>query len=196
MKIAILGYGVVGSGTYDVLTASGYDVKKVLDIKKNDKLTLVGVEVKSSGKNILINNIKTVFASKIDNREEILLDQREKNKHSTVMSDEDQSSTYPENATITLPQSDEKSSLDDIKTKYQSSKFVSGDEDEIILPDGSTVSGTWKIVEATAPSASHDEQTFHKTNGFPTNTDGSTINDRDYEHDTQAQEMVHKIASD
>ena len=86
--------------------------------------------------------------------------------------------------------------FDDIKTKYQSSKSVSGDEDEIILPDGSTVSGTWKIVEATAPSASHDEKTFQKTNGFPTNTDGSTINDRDYEHDIQAQEMVHKIASD
>ena len=86
--------------------------------------------------------------------------------------------------------------LADIKAKYQTSKSVTGDEDEIILPDGSTVSGTWKIVEATAPSASHDEQTFHKTNGFPTNPDGSTINDRDYEHDIQAQEMVHKIASD
>ena len=86
--------------------------------------------------------------------------------------------------------------LADIKAKYQTSKSVTGDEDEIILPDGSTVSGTWKIVEATTPSASHDEQTFHKTNGFPTNPDGSTINDRDYEHDIQAQEMVHKIASD
>ena len=96
----------------------------------------------------------------------------------------------------TLPQTDEKSTLADIKAKYQTSKSVSGDEDEIILPDGSTVSGTWKIVEAIAPSASHDEQTFHKTNGFPTNPDGSTINDRDYEHDIQAQEMVHKIASD
>ena len=96
----------------------------------------------------------------------------------------------------TLPQTDEKSTLADIKAKYQTSKSVTGDEDEIILPDGSTVSGTWKIVEATAPSASHDEKTFQKTNGFPTNTDGSTINDRDYEHDIQAQEMVHKIASD
>ena len=100
----------------------------------------------------------------------------------------------PEEASVNNEAQDNQ--LADIKAKYQASKAVTGDEDEIILPDGSTVSGTWKIVEATAPSASHDEQTFHKTNGFPTNPDGSTINDRDYEHDIQAQEMVHKIASD
>ncbi len=43
MKIAILGYGVVGSGAYEVLTSSGYDVKWVLDIRPHaelgDKLT-------------------------------------------------------------------------------------------------------------------------------------------------------------
>lgn len=108
----------------------------------------------------------------------------------------EQTSETLHTSTSTLPQDTEKSSLADIKAKYESSKFVTGDNDEIILPDGTTVSGKWKIVEATAPSASHDEQTFHKTSGFPMNADGSTINDRDYEHDIQAQEMVHKIASD
>ena len=43
MKIAILGYGVVGSGAYEVLTSNGYDVKWVLDIRPHaelgDKLT-------------------------------------------------------------------------------------------------------------------------------------------------------------
>ncbi len=38
MKIAILGYGVVGSGAYEVLTKYGYDVKKVLDIRPHLEL--------------------------------------------------------------------------------------------------------------------------------------------------------------
>ena len=38
MKIAILGYGVVGSGAYEILTKSGYDVKRVLDIRPHDEL--------------------------------------------------------------------------------------------------------------------------------------------------------------
>ncbi len=38
MKIAILGYGVVGSGAYEVLTSHGYDVKWVLDIRPHAEL--------------------------------------------------------------------------------------------------------------------------------------------------------------
>lgn len=38
MKIAILGYGVVGSGAYEVLKDYGYDVKKVLDIRPHPEL--------------------------------------------------------------------------------------------------------------------------------------------------------------
>lgn len=38
MKIAILGYGVVGSGAYEILTASGYQVSKILDIRQHEEL--------------------------------------------------------------------------------------------------------------------------------------------------------------
>ena len=38
MKIAILGYGVVGSGAYEVLASHGYPVKRVLDIRPHDEL--------------------------------------------------------------------------------------------------------------------------------------------------------------
>ncbi len=38
MKAAILGYGTVGSGTYECLTRAGYEVKKVLDIQKHEEL--------------------------------------------------------------------------------------------------------------------------------------------------------------
>lgn len=88
-----------------------------------------------------------------------------------------------------------KKGIESIRDKYQSSFSVEGDEDEIYVGK-EAIQGKWKLVEADAPSASHDEITFHKTEGFPTAKDGSTVNDRDYEHDTAAQETVIDIASD
>ncbi len=38
MKMAILGFGVVGSGAYEVLTKKGYAVKRVLDIRPHEDL--------------------------------------------------------------------------------------------------------------------------------------------------------------
>ena len=38
MKIAILGFGVVGSGAYEILKNSGYSVSRVLDIRPNPEL--------------------------------------------------------------------------------------------------------------------------------------------------------------
>jgi homoserine dehydrogenase len=38
MKIAILGFGVVGSGAFEILSRYGYTVKKVLDIRPHDEL--------------------------------------------------------------------------------------------------------------------------------------------------------------
>ena len=90
---------------------------------------------------------------------------------------------------------DGKKGIESIREKYQSSLSVEGDEDEIYVGK-EAITGKWKLVEADAPSASHDEITFHKTEGFPTAKDGSTVNDRDYEHDTAAQETVIDIASD
>lgn len=38
MKIAILGFGVVGSGAYEILKANGYNVGRILDIRPHDEL--------------------------------------------------------------------------------------------------------------------------------------------------------------
>jgi hypothetical protein len=100
----------------------------------------------------------------------------------------------PPNSNIS--QSDEKSSdFAKIQGKYQSAKAIEGDDDEIQV-GRETMAGKWKLVEADTPTASHDETTFHKTPGFPTNADGSTINDRDYGHDKAAQDAVLDIGSD
>ena len=85
--------------------------------------------------------------------------------------------------------------FDAIHDKYQSAKAVEGDEDEIAVGK-EIVSGKWRLVEADTPTASHDERTFNKTKGFPTTGDGSTINDRDYEKDRAAQEIVIDIGMD
>jgi hypothetical protein len=83
----------------------------------------------------------------------------------------------------------------EIQEKYQSAKAIEGDEDEIQVGKNS-LSGKWKLVEADTPTASHDENTFNKTPGFPVTSDGSTINDRDYGHDKSAQEAVLSIAAE
>jgi hypothetical protein len=81
-----------------------------------------------------------------------------------------------------------------IAEKYRSYTSVDGDEDDINV-NGEEIQERWKLVEADAPSASHDEITFAKTEGFPESAAGTTVNDRDYEHDRAAQEMVVEIAS-
>jgi hypothetical protein len=86
-------------------------------------------------------------------------------------------------------------SLSPIRDKYHSGKSVTGDNDDIFVGK-EEIPGTWKLVEADTPSASHDETSFNKTEGFPTNKDGSTINDRDYEKDKDAQLAVIDIASE
>ncbi|MDR1232158.1 MAG: hypothetical protein LBK61_12265 [Spirochaetaceae bacterium] len=88
----------------------------------------------------------------------------------------------------------EKSDFEKIREKYAGAKSVTGDGDEIAVGD-ETLEGKWKLVEADAPAASHDESTFHKTKGFPVDGDGGTVNDRDYEHDDDAKNMVVDIGT-
>jgi cell pole-organizing protein PopZ len=89
----------------------------------------------------------------------------------------------------------EKSDFEKIQDSYKHAEAIEGDEDEIHAGK-EIITGKWKLVEAETPTASHDENTFHKTQGFPGNTEDSTVNDRDYEHDREAQEVVIEMAGD
>ena len=62
MKIAILGYGVVGSGAYEILKNYGYDVKWVLDIRPHEEL---GSVLTSNYDDILNDKEVTVVAEAI-----------------------------------------------------------------------------------------------------------------------------------
>lgn len=84
-------------------------------------------------------------------------------------------------------------SLKNIRDKYNNGPSVEGWEDTINV-NGEELEGKWKIVEADAPTASHDETTFKPVKELM--KDGSTINDRDYEKDKDAQESVMNMGAD
>lgn len=95
-----------------------------------------------------------------------------------------------------ISQSGEKSSgkpsIDTIRDKYQKAKSVTGNRKTIHVGD-EKIKCHYKLVEADTPTASHDENTFHKTPGFPT-VNGGSVNDNDYENSAEAKESVYRIA--
>ncbi len=93
------------------------------------------------------------------------------------------------------PSGRESDGISDIRKKYESSKSVEGNKKTVTLPDGTKIKCHYKLVEADAPTASHDEVSYAPTKGFPKNKNGQNINDRDYQNDKDAQESVRKIAA-
>lgn len=77
-----------------------------------------------------------------------------------------------------------------IKSKYDSAKKITGNKKTIVLANGEKLSGTYKLLEAGNVSASHNVETFEKTEGFPVTENGTTVNDRDYQNDKTAQKLV------
>lgn len=83
-----------------------------------------------------------------------------------------------------------------IKEKWDAADKIEGIEDVITLASGEKIPGRYILTTADAPSPSHDiERNFAKTKGFPTNEQGNTVNDRDYESDKTAQILVQQRAN-
>lgn len=93
------------------------------------------------------------------------------------------------------PKKPSENGVSDIRKKYESFKSVEGNKKTVTLPNGNKIKCHYKIVEADAPTASHDERTYAPTEGFPKNENGQNINDRDYQNDADAQESVRRIAA-
>lgn len=104
--------------------------------------------------------------------------------------------TLSETPTTSVPQSGKKSSaIMQIRAKYESAPSITGNKKTVTLPNGTKIKCHYKLVESDAPTASHDENTYSPTKGFPTSKEGKTVNDRDYQNDKDAQESVRKIAA-
>ena len=82
-----------------------------------------------------------------------------------------------------------------IREKWDASPKVDGAPNEIVLPDGERVSGHYVLTESGAASPSHNATAeFAKTEGFPVDGNGQSVNDRDYERDRDAQAVTRSIA--
>ena len=81
-----------------------------------------------------------------------------------------------------------------ITEKWVNTTKVDGHSDEIMLPDGTALKGHYVLHESGASSPSHNPVTWQKTEGFPMDVNGGSVNDRDYERDLDAQEHTQRIA--
>lgn len=80
--------------------------------------------------------------------------------------------------------------------KFVNAPRLVGNKRTRMLPDGETkIKGHYEIVPAESLTPSHDVNNgYKKSEGFPTDADGRTVNDRDYEHDKAAQQNTDQIA--
>lgn len=80
--------------------------------------------------------------------------------------------------------------------KFVNAPRLVGNKRTRMLPDGETkIKGHYKIVPAESLTPSHDVNNgYKKSEGFPTDAEGRTVNDRDYEHDKAAQQNTDQIA--
>lgn len=80
--------------------------------------------------------------------------------------------------------------------KFANAPRLVGNKRTRMLPDGETkIRGHYEIVPAESLTPSHDVNNgYKKSEGFPTDVEGRTVNDRDYEHDKAAQHNTDQIA--
>lgn len=80
--------------------------------------------------------------------------------------------------------------------KFVNTPRLVGNKRTRMLPDGETkIKGHYEIVPAESLTPSHDiNNGYKKSEGFPTDAEGRTVNDRDYEHDKAAQQNTDQIA--
>lgn len=80
--------------------------------------------------------------------------------------------------------------------KFVNAPRLVGNKRTRMLPDRETkIKGHYEIVPAESLTPSHDVNNgYKKSEGFPTDAEGRTVNDRDYEHDKAAQQNTDQIA--
>lgn len=82
-----------------------------------------------------------------------------------------------------------------VRERWLNAPKVEGNADELTLANGEHVGGRYVLVESGAVSASHQAANgFARTEGFPMDENGGTVNDRDYERDGDAQRVTREIA--
>ena len=79
--------------------------------------------------------------------------------------------------------------------KFANATRLKGNTVSKRLPGGEKVSGHYEIVPAESLTPSHDAMNdYKKSEGFPVDEKGQTINDRDYENDKAAQQITDQMS--
>lgn len=82
-----------------------------------------------------------------------------------------------------------------VAKKFQNAPRMQGNSVSKRLPDGTKLKGHYEIVPAESLTPSHDAMNgYKKTDGFPVDENGHTVNDRDYENDKAAQQVTDQMA--
>jgi len=82
-----------------------------------------------------------------------------------------------------------------IRNRFLNATMVMGNNDEITTPSGVKIKGRYILTESGSVTPSHDPLNgFCKSEGFPIDEYGQTVNDRDYERDLDAQKITRQIA--
>lgn len=83
-----------------------------------------------------------------------------------------------------------------IKERFDAARKIYGATDEIITASGVKVKGRYVLCESGVVTPSHNPLNgFAKSEGFPVDSNGQTVNDRDYERDVDAQRITRDIAA-
>ena len=83
-----------------------------------------------------------------------------------------------------------------IREKWNVAKKIEGAPNEMVLANGEKIAGRFMLVESGAATPSHDATNgFVKSEGFPLDENEQSVNDRDYERDTNAQQITRQIAA-
>ena len=83
-----------------------------------------------------------------------------------------------------------------VRGKWDAAPKIEGAENEIILANGEKVAGRYVLVESGAATPSHNAANgFSKSDGFPFDENGQSVNDRDYERDQNAQDVTRQMAA-
>ena len=83
-----------------------------------------------------------------------------------------------------------------IRDKWNAAPKVEGAQNEIVLANGEKVAGRYYLVESGSATPSHNSANgFAKSEGFPVDENGGSVNDRDYERDKDAQQITRDIAN-
>ena len=86
--------------------------------------------------------------------------------------------------------------MDTIKNRWEQSAKLMGNRSAVTLADGETLQGCYYLAESGSCTASHNAlQGFERSEGFPTDPNGGSVNDRDYQRDQDAQRITRNIAA-